>query len=111
MMKAFLRDHRAQTAAPLEQGKRHASSGGATETTPSDRRARGDESQQLEQNAREEVYAEGYLSGMSVTTDRVSIDSTKIDNNTSPSRPGDETWRCTEEARNVFARLGEAAEA
>ncbi|CAM9553176.1 unnamed protein product [Scytosiphon promiscuus] len=85
MMKAFLRDHRAH------------------------------EYHKLEKVSREEIYAEGgvegYLSGISVKMDGVTIDSTKIDEETSPSRPGDETWKCTEEARTIFARLGEAAEA
>lgn len=122
MMKAFLRDHRAQAAARLEQGgkpacpgSQSACPGSPSETMLSEHRT-GDnqDHQELEHKAREGTYEEGgeepYLSGMSVTTGGISLGSTKIDEDTSPSRPGEETWRYTEETRKVFARLEEAAE-
>lgn len=113
-MKAFLRDHRAQAAAPLGRGIRHASFGDGTETMPSDNCAGQDEWRGLEMT-REGTFLggrqEGYLSGMSITTEDMSINSTTIDEEAYPSRPGDETWKCSTEARKAFVRLGEAADA
>lgn len=112
-MKAFLRDHRAQAAVPAEQRTRHANSSDWTQFTT--RSANDHRYQALDMISREAVYAdageEGYFSGMSIKMDAISIHSTKIGDEASPSRPGDETWKCTREARDMFARLGQAAEA
>lgn len=100
-MKAFLRDHKAHAASPLEVRKRHVSAS--------------EEYQRLEKRASEGIHAErskqGVLSGVCIKTDGASIASTRIDEETRPSRPGVEIWKWTEETRQIFARLEEAVEA
>ncbi|CAN0103454.1 unnamed protein product [Scytosiphon promiscuus] len=105
MMKAFLRDHRVQAATPLEQREELAFRGG------------GDDKDYLEveatawkgMSAEGGGGKEGYLSGMSIITDGALLGSTKMDDETDASCPGDETWKCTVEARDVVSRLEEAA--
>lgn len=104
-MKAFLRDHRAQAASPPDLRNQQASPVGKTESMTSEgRNGSGKDMDVYEGQC-------GYLSGLSIKVDGIPIDSTKIGEDASPSRPADETWKCTEEARKVFTRLEEAVEA
>lgn len=116
MMKAFLRDHRAQTAVPPEEDEGYSCHSERTDRNNIEHGSgHVQEGQRRDKIPREVLYAHGgdagYLSGMSINMDCFSIDSTKIDKETSPSRPGDETWKYTEEVRKIFARLGDAADA
>ncbi|CAN0022730.1 unnamed protein product [Scytosiphon promiscuus] len=116
MMKAFLRDYRVQAALPPGLRRQHASSRSDTDTVTCEVRSEsGQQCQGLETISREDMDADGgqygYLSGLSINHHGVSIASTEIDEAIGPSLPGDETRKCTGEARSLFTRLGGTAEA
>lgn len=105
-MKAFLRDHKAQAAVPVH----------GTETMARERRgADSQECQGIGESTRETQYLqageEGHLARISIHMGDGLLDSTAIDEETTPCRPRAETWKCAQETRQNISRLGSAAAA
>lgn len=105
--KAFLREYKAQVVDSL--CKRQASSTGEGTTGTVKRRCgSGPEHQMLEQGTEGGVLVEG--GGEHGTSGNIAVQSTTTDAEVGPSCTGDKILATTKEAREILARLQEAAE-
>ncbi|CAM9269559.1 unnamed protein product [Ectocarpus sp. 4 AP-2014] len=121
LIKAYLRDHRAQIERPLEGRTIKPSSGGEGETpTEDDPDGGGQKQERLNGGPRVGgKWMNGATGGgagdVSEKSDEIEsvapIDTTKMNDEAEPSRPGEETRKCLREAQVVFSKLKTTAKA